>query len=384
MTRSITILILLSPLLCRAADRVPLVYLPFDRGAVVGIGRVDGAAVLPEASHPGPDGVRGECLHIAQDLRLPSAGSFSVTDGTVAFWMRAAWQDPGRGHTLFCLYGGEPSNWLHNRWSIVADGKRVSASFYPKEGQKRVELETKAAVGDGQWHHIAWTWRGINTNQDNAELVVYVDGMPAVRRTGLRLNAGKIGPRIDIGRDSDASPDYADAEYDEFYLYPAAFPADVIRRAVQGRGQSTVADAGDTSHPVVYASWPDADRTCRFKIDVDLPTGVAGPVTVRVPLGIESDLAQLGLAAAPRTGSFVVRDAESDAIVPHVLEEGGLLLGLNTDGTAQTRRFIAAFGLNQYDFSVPLAARLRAPPAAPSSDGAFALADYAQTAYGDA
>jgi len=108
MKRSIAILITLSPLLCRAAGPVPLVYLPFDRDAVVGIGRVDDTAVLREASHPHSGGIRGECLHIDQDLRLPSAGNISATNGTVAFWMRATWQDPGTGHTLFCLYGGEP------------------------------------------------------------------------------------------------------------------------------------------------------------------------------------------------------------------------------------------------------------------------------------
>ncbi|MDD4266844.1 MAG: hypothetical protein PHN77_01335 [Thermoguttaceae bacterium] len=81
-------------------------------------------------------------------------------------------------HALFCLYGGEPPNWLHNRRNIWDDGNRLTASFYPKKGQERVTLETKTAVGDGLWYPIAWTWRGVNSDQDNAELVLYVDGMP--------------------------------------------------------------------------------------------------------------------------------------------------------------------------------------------------------------
>ena len=372
------------PLLGQAADPVPLVYLPFDQDAIVGVGRLDDTTVVPEVSGAQLTGVRDECLHIDSDLRLPSAGNFGVREGTVAFWMRATWQDPDTSHTLFCLYGGERPKWLHNRWSIWANSSRVSASLYPKAGDKPVTLDTEASVGDGQWHHIAWTWCRINSDRDDAELVLYVDGVPAARLAGLRLDVGKIGPQIDVGRDSDGSPDYADAEYDELYVYPVALGADAIRRAGQSRLETADAAAGDANRHTVHSSWPDADRDCRFGIDVDLPPGPAGPVTVRVPLGIENDLAQLGLAETARTGSLVVRDAGTHAVIPHVLEERALLLSLTTDGTAQTRRLIATFGLNQYDFRLPLAARLRAVPPTPTRDTVFELADYAQATYGDA
>ena len=385
MIQTITALIAMFPLLGQAADPVPLVYLPFDQDAIIGIGRLDDTTVLPKVTSTQPTGIRDECLHIASDLRLPSAGNFAVEEGTVAFWMRATWQQSDdTPHSLFCLYGGEHPTWMHNRWSIWADGSRVTANLYPKAGHERVALETETTLGDGKWHHIAWTWCSINSDQDDAELVLYLDGIPAVRRTDLRVNVGKIGPQIDVGRDSDGSPDYADAEYDELYVYPVALSADVIRRAVQHRLQTAVAAAGDMNRPTVHSSWPDSSRNCRFGIDVDLPPGPAGPITVRAPLGIENDLAQLGLAEAPRTSSLVVQDAGSHAVIPHVLEECTLLLSLTTDGNAQTRRFIAAFGLNQYDFSLPLAARRRAVPSTPSSDTAFEFADYAQATYGDA
>ena len=376
--------VFLCPLLLPAADPVPLVYLPFDRDGVVGIGRLDDATVLPIASDAHPGGVRGECLHIASDLRLPSVGNFNVTDGTVAFWIRADWQDPDKGHTLFCLYGGEDPTWAHNRWSIWANGDRVAVSLYPKAGGDRVAAETETPVADGQWHHIAWTWHGINSDQDNAELVLYVDGMPATRRADLRVTVGKIGPRIDIGRDSDGSPDYADAEYDELYIYPMALSADVIHHAVQRRRQTADVSAGDAGRRSVPSSLTDAARDCRFGIDVELPAGPAGPVTARVPLGIESDLAQLGLAGTPRTGSLILRDADSHAVIPHAVEGRDLLLSLTTDGTERSRRLVAAFGLSQYDFSVPLVARRRTAPTTPSNQTAFTFADYAQTAYGDA
>ena len=384
MIRTIATLIAMIPLVGYAAVSGPLVYLPFDRDAVVGIGRLDETVVLPEPSAEQTVGIRGECLHIASDLCLPTTGNFLVAEGTVAFWMRASWQNPDTGHTLFCLYGGEPPEWGHNRWSIWANDGHVSASLYPKAGQEHVSIDAETSVSDGQWHHIAWTWCGINSGRDDAELVLYVDGIPVARRAGVRIDVGKIGPRMHIGRDSDGSPDYADAEYDEFYIYSVALSADVIHRAVQDRHRTDVAGRGEDGGRIVHPSWPDADRNCRFEIGVDLPSGPAGPVTARIPLDIGKDLAQLGLAETPRKDSLLVRDAQTNAVVPHAMEGHDLLLNLACDGSSQTRQFIAYFGLNQYEVSRPLAARRRTVPSATSNDTGFEFADYAQVCFGDA
>ena len=384
MIRTVATLIAMLPLVGHAAVPEPLVYLPFDRDALVGIGRLDETVVLPEPSAGRAIGIRGECLHIASDLRLPTAGNFRVVEGTVAFWMRASWQNPDTGHTLFCLYGGEPPEWGQNRWSIWANGSRISASLYPRSGQSNVAIQAETSLCDGQWHHIAWTWRGVNSGHTDAEVILYLDGEPVAQREGMRVDAGAIGTYMHIGRDSDGSPDYADADYDEFYLYPVALSADVIRRAVQNRGRTAIATEGAAGRRPVHPSWPDADRSCRIEIDVDLPAGPPGPVTARIPLGIGKDLTQLGLSEIPNCESLLVRDADTQSVIPHAVDGHDLLLNLSFDGTASTRRCMAYFGLTRYDFSEPLAARRRAAPAGSGNGKAFEFADYAQVRYGDA
>ena len=90
MTRSLATLLAILPLLGRAETPAPLVYLPFDRDVLVGVGRTDDTTILPETDETQPAGVRGQCLHIATDLRLPARGNFLRREGTLAFWMRAA------------------------------------------------------------------------------------------------------------------------------------------------------------------------------------------------------------------------------------------------------------------------------------------------------
>ncbi len=108
-----------------------------------------------------------------------------------------------------------------------------------------------------------------------------------------------------------------------------------------------------------------------------------GPVTARIPLRIGNDLTQLGLSEAPNRESLLVRDAQTGAIVPHAVDGHDLLLDLTSPGTASTARFFACFGLNQYDFRQPLAARRQTVPATPANKKAFEFADYAQVRYGD-
>lgn len=378
--RTLATLVALCPLIGLAAADDPLVYLPFDQDVVVGVGRLDAASIVPEPPDVQPGGIEGECLHVASDLRLPAEGNIAVVEGTIAFWMRADWQDSDRTHTLFCLYGGESPNWLHNRWTLWAGGSHLRASVYPRAGQERVELAVASPFADGEWHHVAWTWRGINSDRADAELALYVDGVQVAGQSGLQLNVGRIGPQIDIGRDSDGSPDFADALYDEFYLYPVALSAETIRRAVEMRSETGAA----TGEGGAQRIWSNADRNCRFEIEVELPAGPAGAVTARVPLRIENDLAQLGLTATPSKDSLLVRDAQTESVVPHAVEGQDLLLKLSSDGKAQTRRLIAGFGLIRYDFSRPLAARRQTPRGTVSGDSNFEFADYAQVQYGDA
>ncbi|MHB8902517.1 MAG: LamG-like jellyroll fold domain-containing protein, partial [Thermoguttaceae bacterium] len=201
----------------------PRLYVPFD-GSLEGA--VSSGAFWPQVSAEIPEfraGVRGRSAAIDGDCRFPTAGVFDIREGTVAFWIRPDWPggDPA-GRSLFCLYGSpqlkEP--WLRNRWSLTAGAGQLRYWICGAEPGQTVSLSTP--IHDWQpaeWHHLAITWANINSGRSDARVALYVDGKLAESREGLRLDVGPIGEVLDIGRDSDASADYATADYDEFYLY---------------------------------------------------------------------------------------------------------------------------------------------------------------------
>ena len=377
----------LLPMLTAMAAPKPLVYLPFDRGTIVGVGRIGAESVLPDLPAQQPAGVRGECLMVGTDLRLTAEDNFNPAEGTVSFWIRPAWkrQDIAQPHTLFCLYGGENPAWARSRWSIWANHERISATIYPDKGQRGVSLEAPWNPRKNAWCHVAWTWKNISSGKPDAELALFLDGKPVARKSGLQINVGKIGRLIDIGRDSDASPDYANAEYDEFYIYGAALSAPTVLAAVEAQREPAAQQDPPTSVSPLSPSWPDPQRMCRFTATVKLPAGPPGAVTVCIPFGVQNDLTQLGLEAALELDTLLVRETTGASDIPHAFAGNDLLLEVVTDGKPQTRQFVAYFALHTYDFTVPLMARMRthAPPRADATKP-FQYADFAQTTYDDA
>ena len=291
----------LLPMLTAMAAPNPLVYLPFDRRTIVAVGRIDTDSPLPgQPAQPAP-GVRDECLMIDTDLRLSSRNGFNPAEGTISFWIRPAWDQQGiaRQHMLFSLYGGEAPTWVRNRWSIWANPERVSATVYPNKGQQGITLDAPWGTANGPWRHVAWTWRNVNSGKPNAELILLLDGQPVARESGLQIDVGEIGPVIDIGRDSDGSPDYANADYDELYIYGIALPPEAILAAVETQRTPVAKQSTPTPVSPLSPSWPDPQRMCRFGATAQLPAGPPGNVTVRIPLDIQNDISQIGLHAAP-------------------------------------------------------------------------------------
>jgi hypothetical protein len=376
---------LLTALTLTAAPK-PLVYLPCDQGITVAVGRLGAASVLPETTRVRTSGIRGESLRVEADLRLTSEDNFNTSEGTVAFWVRPAWkqQDAAGHHVLFCIYGGEQPTWARNRWSIWADLERVSATVYPDKGERGIRLETPWSIEEGTWHHVAWTWHNIGSNRPDAELILFLDGQPVARRSDLRIDVGTVGQLIDIGRDSDGTPDYADADYDEFYIYGVALSPETIAAAVKVQRKPVVRETDTSASSTPPAMWPDSDRTCRLSAQAELPAGPPGGVTVRIPFGVQDDLTQLGLHAAPMLETLVVRQQREAQPLSHGFSGTDLLVAATTDGRAQTRQFVAYFALQSYDFSRPLMARMRGVPAARAAPAPFVYADFAQTVYGDA
>jgi len=380
----------------------PLLYVPFDGTAVPAIQSAE-AAVVPPAMGPGlafGEGIRGKAVAITGDCRLSSLGNWQTAAGTLAFWVRPTWAGPSAvNHTLACLYGAEgvAEPWLHNRWSIVAQGGRLSADLYGAKDGQRASLSVDIAPWRaGDWHHVALTWQGLNSGKAVAALELYVDGALAKRAQGLLLEAGPVSAVLDVGRDSDSSPDYAEADIDEVYVYGRALgPAEIAQAVAQAR----LPAAETAPQPAVEGAcppdwWQGAWRfRCRVTAPVPPAAAEARP-TLRLPLTLGGDLSALGLSAVPDPASYRLLpcDPESGTLTAGAAplptrEEDGALVWLLPEKATGSKTFSAWLyvGAVALDVSTPLAVRARSTtwPAAPAAE-ALAAADYASIAYGDA
>ncbi len=382
----------------RAAEP-PRLYLPLDGSAEAAI---SAGATVPLGGAAGwkyQPGVRDRCAGIAADCRFPTAGIFDVRQGTVAFWIRPDWpgSDPA-GRSLFCLYGSpqlkEP--WLRNRWSLTAGAGQLH--YWICGAQAGQDVSLSAPIGHwqpAQWHHLALTWNNLNSGRPDAQLALYVDGKLAAWRGDLRLDVGPIGELLDIGRDSDASPDYAAADYDEFYLYARAVSADEIRHAVeQLRTGEPPALAETASAELPLPGWWDSawHYRCRARLG---PRQKPGPkTTLRLPLDLQSDLRALGIRGAIDPASVRVVPVNSktgqsepgEEPLPAVVQPDALLWQSPTGGTADPATAVDVyFGLLEYDVTIPLLARQRQRLwGRPAPAASWSPADYARDAYGDA
>lgn len=379
-------------------------YLPLD-------GSVE-AAVSSGAMSPRGDvascefrpGLRGRCARIASDCRFPSAGIFDVRQGIVAFWLRPEW--PGSDPTvrsLFCLYGNsqlqEP--WLRNRWSLTAGAGELR--YWICGAQPEQQFALSAPIRDwqpAQWHHVAITWAQINSGRADAQLALYVDGQLVQSRSDLRLDVGPISDTLDIGRDSDASPDYAAADYDEFYLYARALSADEIRRGIERlkSGEPATVEPVRTGGPLPGwwdSAWPFRCRA-RLAPREKLESGTA----VRLPLDLQADLQALGIRAAidPASLRVVPCSAETESR-PHTpcadsahgvcrlplatLVQPDAILWQPPPGETAETPVEVYFHVREYETSIPLFARPRLPPQGQSAPPTkWTAPDYARDTYG--
>jgi hypothetical protein len=380
----------------------PLLYIPFDGTATPAIQSAEAARTAPSTG-PGltyTEGIRGQAGTITADCRLPSVGNWRAEAGTVAFWIRPQWAgNDSTSRTLFCLYGHDsvPEPWLHNRWSITAQDGRLTATLYGAAAEQRANVTADVHPWRAEeWHHVALTWHGVNSGQADAELALYLDGTPVQRAQGLRLDAGPVSSILDVGRDSDASPDYAEASIDEFYVTAQALsPAEIAAAVARARqpGPEPAAQPAQTG-PCPSDWWHGAWRF-RCRVTAPLSVAVAGSrPALRLPLTLGADLIALGLDVVPDPASYRLLPCDPDtgavaadrAPLP-VAQDGAALVWLLPEEAAGARAFSAwlYLGAVALDTTTPLWVRARStawPLPAPVAD--VSLADYATTAYGDA
>ena len=367
----------------------PLLYLPFDGDCR--------AAVSEGATTPTNtvglqfrEGLRGRAVHIAADCRFPAAGCFDPHSGTIGFWLRPSW--PGNQPTprcLFSLYGGDKSghSWLRNRWNITADAGTLRFALFDDASEKpQVLTGSIAEWQSGQWHHVAVTWDRLGSGRKDAGLMLYVDGR-AVNRVGdVRIDIGAVGPLLDIGRDSDQSPDYAEADYDEFYIYGRALSEAEIRQAIGSTRQPPKTSRAARVVRTLREDWRNSTWPLRCRVTLPPVAEDVTAAVVRLPWDVSEDLVALRQNGCVDPDSIrVVPRGQGSAPLPAVLGDDGLLWRMSGKALHDPSSVDVYFGLVEVDASMPLYVQTRrhAWGHAPAT-AALVEPDYAKDTFGKA
>ncbi|MBI3922730.1 MAG: LamG domain-containing protein [Armatimonadetes bacterium] len=378
------VLLLLTTQFSSHADDL-LLYVPFDRSADAAIagGSAENAGGLGLSFAPG---LRGEAAVLRNDCRYRVAGNFRPEQGTIAMWVRPHWSgaDP-TGHVLFCLYGQRdlPHSWAVNRFDVGCGAGRCTFTVFTKtEGvTHRVEAPIASWRAE-EWHHVAVTWSGVNSGQANSEIKLYLDGAHAGTLTGKRIDVGPTDEVMAVGRDQDASPDYADADVDDFFVYGRALTEEEIAQAVATvrQGVAYEAPAATTSASLVKGWW---NALWPFRVQVALPQEAMDrkEVFVQCPFRAGSDLASLGLTAAISPDSIRVVEAEK-GLVPFRFEDNMIEWQTSAPIPAgAARRFYLYFQTNRYKIIQPLVSQRETAPSE-KLPPALLPPDYASLTYG--
>lgn len=378
--RLLMLLVVAAPLW--AADSDLLLYAPFDGSAdaavAAGSARQKGSSALSFT-----DGLRGRAVDLSDDCRFETAGNFRPEEGTVAVWLRSTWDstDPTTRY-VFCLYGDRSltESWRLNRWSVYFAGGQLNLVVWDAEGRSYGIATRGLQWTAHQWHHVAATWRGVNSGRADAELHLYVDGAEVAMTKGVALTVGKTNDVMALGRDEDASPDYGHADADDLFIYGRALSGQEIAEAVRairgGAPYDQPASPGRT--PTVEGWWNSA---WPFRAEVRLPPKATytARTQLQCPLRAGADLAALGLPAAVNPASVRVVDG-AGRVLPSQVEDG-LVQWAVPQQEPLPRQFFLYFAVDRYLVTGPLmAVRLAVSASAPPPPPP--VTDYATVAFG--
>jgi len=372
--------LLLACLLTAAPPAELLVYHPFESSATPAWATGADAMVAGPLSYA--PGRQGQAVRLKADLRLPVAGNLNPTEGTFAVWV--AFDEPGSfaaPHYLWCVYGGGQDGWRHNRFSLYASGGLMTFSVWDDEQQQRAITAPIAGWSAGSWHHVAATWSGLD-GTGQGRLRLYLDGQQAAQADGLAFKLSQVGEFLDIGRDSDGSPDYTDGLLDELYVLSTVASAEEIRAAAM-RPANQPGLPAPNAQVVAAPGWHLPDRPWRVAVALPAADQPRADACFDLPLDFATGAGRIqGASAQLDPGSVQVTDAMGK-VLPWSLSGRGLAFQWpGTIAANQATQAFVYFALRRYDLSVPLQARsVGRGSAAP---GGFELPDYATVTYGDA
>ena len=384
---------LLACLAATAAAAQPsdlLFYAPFDRTASAAVARGN-AANLSDTVFSFAPGRNGEAIELGAPCRFATAGNFSANEGTLALWVQPHWNgDDPATHYLFCVYGDpalQPS-YMMNRFSLCCGGGKITFSVFDETQHTRGIEAPIGAWKQGEWHHVAATWAGINGAK--ATLTLYLDGKQAARDDQHEITVGKQNAFFDLGNDQDNTPKPGDALADDVFIYSRALTAaEVQAGASYPPGPPPSKGGGSTAAPAPRAVSGWWDTQYPFRADVVLPASDTPrkDVFIQTRLHLGDDLSALGLSASLDESSLRVCEVN-----PATGAETGPLPLRVEDGIAEwvaagpvpagtTRRFRLYFRSAEYTFPQPLVAvRSSATGQMPPAPGK--VPDYASEAYG--
>lgn len=377
-----------------AQDQLPLLYLPLDgtlRAASTG-----GLAIPQQADSQLPfrPGMRASCVGLTGDLRWKTAGCFQTSAGTVAFWLRPAW--PGTdatSHALFTLYGGPKVKqpWLTNRFSLTAAKGKLQFTIYGAKADQRMMLDGDLHAWQArEWHHVAVTWSGINSGESTAVCRLYLDGRLVAEKHDLRLDIGPVAELLDIGRDSDHSPDYAQADYDEFYIYGRPLTEAEIGRAValsKTGGQPPLAELPAGKQ---HADWWNDAWPLRCRVRIQPRESHQARTAFRLPIEMQQDLHSLGIRGEidPASVRVVPCDPQTGKSVagarplPVAIETNSILWQMPQPATGAVREVCVYFGIAELEARIPLFVQSQRYAWPASETTKFSIPDYATDTYG--
>ena len=389
-----TLLLVLLPSALAAQEDL-LLYVPFDGTSEPALGTI--ATRGPsDASLPNVTGLLGQAVDLVGDCAYEVGAAFPREQGTFAVWVRPHWTggDP-IAHYLLCLYGDPslPESWARNRWMVAAGGGQLAFTIFPQEANRPVTAA--AGIADWQpdeWHHVAATWTGVNGGPAAATLRLYLDGNLAAETAGLQVDAGATATRLDIGRDSDASPDYAEALLDDLFLYGRALTATEIAEAVRRiRSGDLPATPGEGPKAREAAGWPAPECPFRVAVETEPPEQERPTAVVRVRPDLTGQLKDLGCPGRADPETFRLVEVRANGAAPRsesiAADSGDGWVRWTADGpvaAGESRQYHLYFDAVRYTLVAPLLVASPTRAATAPAAAAPSPPDYATEAYGDA